>query len=139
MSGTRVDVAERLRHLLVLDEQMLDVHPEARERLLGRALALRDLVLVMRKDQIDAAGVDVDRRLAQQPQRHRRALDVPAWTARARCRQSHDGSPGLVAFHSTKSRGVVLRVFVHVHAARRPACPRDRGAPAGRRWAATRS
>ena len=62
----------------VVDDQVLDVHPEARERLAGRALALRDLVLVMRKDQIDAAGVDVDRRLAEQPQRHRRALEMPA-------------------------------------------------------------
>ena len=79
----RVDVADRLRHLLVVDEQVLDVEPEARELLAGRAFALRDLVLVMRKHQVDAAGVDVDRRFAEQPQRHRRALDVPAGTAGA--------------------------------------------------------
>ena len=47
------------------------------------ALALRDLVFVVRKDQVDAAGMDVDRRLAEQPQRHRGALDVPAGAAGA--------------------------------------------------------
>ena len=96
--------------------QVLDVHPEARERLAGRALALRDLVLVVREDQIDAAGVDVDRRLAEQPQRHRRALDVPARAARARSPRSHVGSPGLVAFHSTKSRASSFVVVVGVDA-----------------------
>ena len=58
--------------------QVLDVEPEARERLAGRAFALRNLVLVVREHEVDAAGVDVDRRLAEQPQRHRRALEVPA-------------------------------------------------------------
>ncbi len=52
--------------------------PEARERLPRRPLALSDLVLVMREDQIDTAGVNIDRRLAKQPQRHGRALEVPA-------------------------------------------------------------
>ena len=80
--GNRVRVAERLRHLLVVDEQMLDVHPEAGERLAGRPFALRDLVLVVGKDQIDAAGMDVDRRLAEQAQRHRRAFQMPPRAAR---------------------------------------------------------
>jgi hypothetical protein len=39
---------------------------------------------MVRKDQIDATGVDVDRRAIEQTQRHGRALDVPAGTARAR-------------------------------------------------------
>src|SRR5438874_6356204 len=55
--GHRKHVAERFRHLLFVDEQMLDVHPGARELLVRRALALRDLVLVMRKDQVDAAAM----------------------------------------------------------------------------------
>ena len=38
------------------------------------------LVFVVREDQVDAAGVHVDRRLAEQPEGHRRALDVPART-----------------------------------------------------------
>ena len=60
--GNRVRVAQRLRHLLLVDDEVLDVHPEPRERFAGRALALGDLVLVMREDEIDAAGVNVDRR-----------------------------------------------------------------------------
>src|SRR5688572_13152344 len=61
---------------------MLDVEPEAREFLAGGAFALRDLVLVMREYEVDAAGMNVDGRLAEQAQRHRRALDVPAGAAR---------------------------------------------------------
>jgi len=84
-----VDVAEGLRHLLgalrrpllVVDHQVFDVDPEARELAAGGPFALGDLVLVVREDQVDAAGVDVDRRLAEQPQRHRRTFDVPARTS----------------------------------------------------------
>jgi hypothetical protein len=46
------------------------------------AAALGHLVLVVREGQVDAAGVDVDG-LAQRLVDHRRALDVPARTARA--------------------------------------------------------
>ena len=45
-----------------------------------RARALRDLVLVVRKQQIDAAAVDVDR-LAEVRLGHRRAFDVPTGPA----------------------------------------------------------
>ncbi len=51
-------------------------------RLVEQRLALRDLVLVMRKDQVEAAAVDVER-LPEQRVRHRRALDVPARPAGA--------------------------------------------------------
>src|SRR4051812_29164216 len=40
-------------------------------------LALRDLVLVVREDQVATAGVDVDL-IAERLAHHRRALDVPA-------------------------------------------------------------
>ena len=74
----RQDVAEGLGHLAPLrDQQMLDVHPEPRERLARRPLGLRDLVLVVGKDEVDAPGVDVDGRPVEQTQRHGRALDVP--------------------------------------------------------------
>ena len=53
------------------------MEPRPDERLPGRGLALGDLVLVVREDQVDAAGVDVERR-AEVLHRHRRALDVPA-------------------------------------------------------------
>ena len=43
----------------------------------GRRLALSDLVLVMRKNVVDRAGVDVEL-LSEVLHRHRRALDMPA-------------------------------------------------------------
>ena len=77
----RVLVAERLGHLLAVDDQVLGVQPVAREGLAGGALALRDLVLVVREDVVDAAAVDVEG-LAEVAHAHRRALDVPARPAR---------------------------------------------------------
>src|SRR3546814_9355559 len=47
-----------------------------------RAAVLGDLILMMRKDEVEAAGVDVDR-LAQMRLDHRRAFDVPAGAAPA--------------------------------------------------------
>ena len=76
-------VAERLRHLPAVEGQHAVVQPVAREHAAAvRAGRLRDLVLVVRKHQIVAAGVDVDR-LAQMRLGHRRAFDVPAGTAAA--------------------------------------------------------
>ena len=54
----------------------------AHERLAGERLALRDLALVVREDQVGAAAVQVERR-AELLHRHRRALDVPAGPADA--------------------------------------------------------
>ena len=54
------------------------MHPHHRHRRCGHQhLALRDLVLVVREDQVVAAAVDVERH-AEQRARHRAALDVPA-------------------------------------------------------------
>ena len=57
--------------------QVTPVHPDRDHLVPNRALALRDLVLVMREPQIAAARVDVEP-VAQVLHRHRRALDVPA-------------------------------------------------------------
>ena len=73
------------------------------ERLAGRGLALGDLVLVVREDQVDAAGVDVER-LA------RGAAMLIA--EHSMCQPgrpgpiavSHDGSPGFGPFQRAKSR-----------------------------------
>ena len=63
--GRRDDVAEALRHLLGAHVDEAVVHPEARERRSAvGAAALRDLVLVVREDEVEPAAVDVDR-LAQ--------------------------------------------------------------------------
>ena len=70
-----------------------------------RALRLRDLVLVVREDQVGAAAVDVER-LAEVAVRHRRALDVPARDGPVPRGSSQDGSPGFGPFHSAKSSGL---------------------------------
>src|SRR4051794_22329836 len=61
---------------------MRAVQPGAHERLAGRRFRLGDLVLVMRKDKVDAAGVNVEAR-AEVFHAHRRALDMPAGSPRA--------------------------------------------------------
>ena len=76
------EVAEALRHLLAFDLQEAVVHPVIRHhRRMEGATRLRDLVLVMRKHQIDAAAVDVEG-LAETLPGHGRAFDVPARPAR---------------------------------------------------------
>src|SRR5581483_10081037 len=72
----RAVVAERLRHLLAAEREHPVVHPDLRELVAAR-VRLRDLVLVMREDEVEPAAVDLEGR----PERsagHRRALDVPA-------------------------------------------------------------
>ena len=62
---------------------MLDVHPEARKGLAGGSLRLGDLIFVVRKNQVDAPSMNIDRRIAKQTERHGRALDVPPRSSRA--------------------------------------------------------
>src|SRR5205823_5663371 len=82
----REKVAQRLAHLLALDEQVRAVQPVFDEPLAGRldrrAFALRDLIFVMGENQILAAEMQVKAR-AEQRHAHRAALDVPARTALA--------------------------------------------------------
>ena len=76
-------VTDRLRHLLVIDAQETVMYPVTREvPAIMSAAALCQLVLVMRKDQVLTAGVNIDG-LAQVFRGHRRTLDVPARTAPA--------------------------------------------------------
>ena len=86
------------------------MHPDLRHD--GRAVGaarLRDLVLMMRKDEVDAAAMDVEG-LAEMRRRHGRAFDMPAGAPRRRdaAGDGHDGSPGFDGFHSTKSIGSCL-------------------------------
>src|SRR5207253_9559109 len=115
----RRKVFEPLRHLLahrVL--QVLGVQPVADELLAGRRLALGNLVLVMRKDVVDATGVDVEA-LPQVLHAHRRALDVPARTPGAQRRL-----PGLFArlagLPEDEITRVILPVVVNVDPSARP-------------------
>ena len=86
------------------------MEPGPDEGLAGRRLALGDLVLVVREDQVDAAGVDVERR-SEVGHAHRRAFDVPARPARP-----DRGLPGrlagLGALPQREVADVVLAVLV---------------------------
>ncbi len=84
------------------------MHPDVREAVAERA-RLRDLVLVVREDEVEPAAVDLELR-SEVLLRHDRALDVPA-----RPPASPGRVPGRVlvaascAFQSAKSRGSSLR------------------------------
>ena len=55
-----VKIAERFRHLLVVDQQVRAMHPVAYKFFAGHAFALRDLRFVMWKNVIDAAAMNVE-------------------------------------------------------------------------------
>ena len=109
-----VEVALALGHLAAVDEQEAHVHPVAGKGLVGHALALRDLVFVVREHQVFAAGVQVEA-LAQVLHGHGGALDVPAGTAAA-----DGGIPGgfagLGGLPEGEVAGRVLLVLVDVDA-----------------------
>src|SRR5579864_4574916 len=75
------EVALRFRHLGAVDGDEGVVQPVVRHRrAIVRTLALGDLVLVVRKDEIEPAAMDVEA-LAQIAFAHGGALDVPAGAA----------------------------------------------------------
>src|SRR5262249_54630724 len=100
-------VAERLRHLLAA--QPADhsvVHPDARE-LVTEGERLRDLVLVVREDEVEAAAVDLEDR----PERvlgHHRALDVPTRPTAAPGRVPGGVLTGLVRLPQREIPSVLL-------------------------------
>src|SRR5690606_34103582 len=75
------EVAEALGHLLGLDRHEAVVHPVTGEGSAVGGLALRDLVFVVREDEVLAAAMDVEG-LAQVAGAHGGALDVPTGTPR---------------------------------------------------------
>src|SRR6266487_1246863 len=81
--GEKVAVA--FRHLGAAHVEEFPVHPVPRERPARRALGLRDFIYMVRKNQIDAAGVDVERlyaaALRDLLERHRGAFEMPAGPA----------------------------------------------------------
>jgi len=100
----REEIPLRLRHLLAFDKQMLGMQPIPRERLARRALALRNFVFVMRKCQVDSAGVYIQC-LAEIFHGHRGTLNVPAGAPTAE-RRLPEMFSGFGAFHSAKSRAL---------------------------------
>src|SRR5262249_53720298 len=113
-------IAQGLGHLLDAARARVDdlehpvVHEEPRERPTRDALALGDLVFVVREDQVAPAAVDVDL-LAEVSADHRRALDVPAGPARApRARPRR--LAGAVALPEREVSRVLLRTRVRYYA-----------------------
>src|SRR5438552_16177765 len=80
--GHAGDVAGRLRHLYATRLEMGAMQPRPHEWPTRRRFALGELILVVRKDEVDPARVDVERR-PEVPHRHRRALDVPTRPTRS--------------------------------------------------------
>ena len=84
------------------------------EGLARPGLGLSDFVLVVREDEILAAGVQV-KTFAQLLHRHDRTFDVPAWAARANARIPR-GFAGFRSFPEGEIAGTVLVVFVEIDA-----------------------
>src|SRR5207244_2452852 len=116
----REEVAEALRHLGAPHVEEFGVKPAAHERLAGRRLRLRDLVLVMRKDEVYAAGVEVeglDAEPAHRLKRHRRAFEMPPRAAAAE--GSVPGGPhSLVPLVGLLPEGEVARIVLGILVAR---------------------
>ena len=90
------------------------MQPGPHEGLAGGRLRLGDLVLVVREDEVDAAGVDVEGR-TQVAHAHGRALDVPARPALAD-RGRPAGLARLGALPDREVAHVVLAVLVRLDA-----------------------
>ena len=104
----RGEVAERLRHLLVVDAHEAVVHPHVHELAAGGGLALGDLVLVVRELEVHAPAVYVE--VASEAGRgHRGALDVPARPARTP-RRVPARLAGLRRLPQHEVEGIVLRL-----------------------------
>src|ERR1700736_5832921 len=84
------------------------MQPVAHERIAGRGLTLCDLILVVGEDQVDAAGMNVER-LPQVLHAHRGAFDVPAGPSRTERRL-----PGLLLGFARLPEGEVPRIILSV-------------------------
>src|ERR1039457_403578 len=76
------EVTHSFGHLLAAHAQVLAVTPDAHEALTCGRLGLGDLVLMVRKDVVDATAVNVEA-LTEQGHAHGRAFDVPAGSSPA--------------------------------------------------------
>src|SRR5689334_23749448 len=83
MLPDRHEIPQALGHFLALDLQEAVMHPDIGERMPAMGtFALRDLVFVVRKGEIDAAAMNVEA-FTQQAFAHGRAFDMPARPAAA--------------------------------------------------------
>ena len=108
-----VKIAERLRHLLAINQQKLAVQPIADEGFSRQRFRLRDFIFVVREDQVGAAGVNV-KRLAEIFRRHNGALDVPARPSGPEL-GFPEGFPRLGRFpqHEVPRVGLLVLVLIH--------------------------
>src|SRR6266849_929235 len=88
--------------------------PETGKPFSSRRFRLRNLVFVMRENQVFSAGVQVEA-LAQSQHRHDRALNVPSRAPRADLAFPRS-LPWFRRLPQGKIAGVVFLVFVYVHA-----------------------
>ena len=88
---------------------MLEVKPVAHELTACCPLALRDLIFMMRKHEIDSAQMQIES-LAEVLHRHRRTFDMPTGTAAADA--CFPG--GFVLFRGGFPEGEVPRIFLIV-------------------------
>src|SRR5262245_63533548 len=109
-------VAEGLRHLLLAHVDHAVVHPVAGEHLARARFGLRDLALMVRKDQVLAAAVEIEGH-PEVLHGHRGALDVPARASRAP-RALPRGLARLGALPQREIAWVAL-ALVHFHAGAR--------------------
>src|SRR5919197_3829068 len=101
----REEVFERVCHLLPADRDQAAMGPMTGEWVLPRQrLTLRDLVFVVREDEVSAAPVDIEL-VTQRLPGHRGALDVPAGSAR-----SPRARPGRLTLPGALPQGEVARV-----------------------------
>jgi hypothetical protein len=109
------NVAEPLAHLgSGCVGEMFGVQPVAGERLAVSGLGLRDLVLVVGKEEIDAARVDVEG-VAEVRLAHRGALDVPAGPSAPERRipgRADFGLTGLLVLPQSKVDDILFVVVV---------------------------
>jgi hypothetical protein len=75
-----VEIAEAFGHFAAIDHEVGDVEPVAGEMALGGAAGLGDFVFVVREDEVNAAGVEVEV-FAEVLEDHGGALEVPAGAA----------------------------------------------------------
>src|ERR1017187_4155696 len=108
------DISHRLRHFVMIHQEMFGMEPIAHEWLSSCRLGLRDFVLMMRKHQIDAPAVDVER-VAEILHGHCGALDMPAW-ASGSDRRFPKMFAGLGRLPQCEVAHIVLIVAIYVHA-----------------------
>src|SRR2546427_5374138 len=100
------DVPDRLRHLLPAEAKQAVVRPDVREPV-PEGTRLRELVLVVREDEVEPAAVDLELR-PEVLLGHHRALDVPAGPAATPRRVPPRVLGGLVRLPERKVARILL-------------------------------